>query len=729
MRPVSTLRGETVTFFFSDVEGSTRLTKALGDARWADLLEEHRRLVRGLLSVHGGREVDSQGDTFFVTFPRATDAALAAAEAQQALEGHPWPEEARVRIRIGLHTGEAVARNGRYVGQEVHRASRICDAGHGGQIVLSQATAELVRQSLPEGASLTDLGAHRLKDLGARERLFQLAAEGLPSEFPRLRSLSASHNLPAERTSFIGREDEIRTVTDLLGQHRLVTLTGSGGAGKTRLAVRVGREEVEHFADGVFFIDLAAVTNGADVPAAVAAALGLVLIGGDGAGQIASYLSDKAVLVILDNCEHLVDSCADFVAEILDGYSDSKLLATSREALDIDGEHVVVLPSLDADSPDAPSVRLFLDRATAVAPGLTVTSEDLGTTIVEICTRLDGMPLAIELAAARSTVLSPAELLDELDDRFRVLAGGRRRQRRRTLEATLDWSWDLLEPEEQQVFRALGVFVDGFDLVSVAAVASVSRVEALDLIEALVTKSLVVRADIDEEVRFRLLESMKAYAEHRLEAAGELAPVRRRHLEHFHRIASVHGIAPLPERGVGIRLRYDVSNVTAAFELAVGSEDWEAATELISGAMLAYESSGRTSARSISTSVGRPRDEAKVALEARLKQVRLGTYCPPTQLPILKDVAEKWLENKADRRTSTRYLWENHVHVHILPRLGEVRVDRITPPVVEEALRNDLLRQGRLRAADDQQGPRHSHVDFRLRGAAWDHRTEPGPPR
>jgi class 3 adenylate cyclase len=258
---VSTAPGGIVTFLFTDVEGSTRLAKEMGDARWAELLEQHQGILRQSFSAHFGREVDTQGDSFFVVFARPTDAVAAAIEGQRSLEEHPWPDGGRVRVRLGLHTGDALARGDRYVGQEVHRASRICDAGHGGQIVVSETTADLVKGSLSKDTTLAALGQHRLKDLSEPQRLFQLGTAGLPLEFPRLRSLDAPHNLPAERSSFVGREQEIATVRKLLDEHSLVTLTGIGGSGKTRLALRVGAQELPSYPDGVFFVDLASVRD------------------------------------------------------------------------------------------------------------------------------------------------------------------------------------------------------------------------------------------------------------------------------------------------------------------------------------------------------------------------------------------------------------------------------------------------------------------------------------
>jgi len=506
---VSTLPEGILTFLFTDVEGSTRLVKELGDAGWAELLEEHRLILRLAFSEHAGVEVDTQGDAFFVVFTRETDAAAAAIQGQRTLEEHPWRDGQRVRVRIGLHTGEALVRGEHYVGHEVHRASRICDAGHGGQIVVSQTTADLVRESLPRGATLTDLDLHRMKDLSDAQRLFQLQATGLPSEFPRLRSLDSPHNLPAERSSFVGREKEIVTVRSLLAEHRLVTLTGIGGSGKTRLALQVGALELGGFTDGVFFVDLAPVSDPDLVSQAVATAAGLSFgdalggLGGSVDDLLVASLARRECLLLVDNCEHLVDTVAGLVDRIFAGCPDVILMATSREVLGVEGEQIVPVPSLAV--PDDPSeaegadaVLLFTERAKAVKSSFALGPESRAA-VVEICRRLDGIPLAIEFAAARVAHLSPQQIADRLEDRFRLLTGGRRRiQRQQTLAAALDWSHDLLDEEERTLFRRLAVFAGGFSLEAAEAICTGNGIPAesvLDRLGSLVAKSLVTAGE------------------------------------------------------------------------------------------------------------------------------------------------------------------------------------------------------------------------------------------
>ena len=543
-----TLPQGTVTFLFSDVEGSTKLAKQFGDAPWAELLETHRQLMRQAFAAHDGLEVDTQGDAFFVVFTRASDAAAASLDAQRALTAHAWPADGAVRVRIGLHTGEAVARDNHYIGQEVHRASRICDSGHGGQIVVSQTTAELVRDGLPDGATLAPLGDFRLKDLGQPQRLFQLTATGLASTFPALRSLDIPTNLPTERSSFIGREADISAIRAHLADQRLITLTGVGGSGKTRLALQVGALELSNFADGVFFVDLAPVSDAALLASTVASACGLVLNVASGAGaasfedRLVEALARRQSLVIVDNCEHMVETVADLLDRILADCGKVTLLATSREALAVEGEQVVPVSSLavpddaaltqaQAEAHDA--VRLFIDRARAVKPGF-VLGPDNRAAVVEVCRRLDGIPLAIEFAAARVALLSVQQIAERLQDRFRLLTGGRKRiQRQQTLSAALDWSHDLLGDEERIVFRRLAVFAGGFSLDAAEGVCSgddVPKGAVLDLLGSLVAKSLVsTLADDCGQTRYRLLETVRMYASEKLAAATESDAVRSVH--------------------------------------------------------------------------------------------------------------------------------------------------------------------------------------------------------
>ncbi len=579
----------TVTFLFTDVEGSTRLVRDSGDERWAELLENHRRLLRRAFEAHGGREVGTQGDSFFAVFARASDAAAAAVDGQRALEVHSWPSDGRVRVRIGIHTGEAVADGENYVGHEVHRASRICDAGHGGQIVLSQATAELVRENLPPGALLSDLGEHRLKDMGEPQRLFQLTADGLPFAFARLRSLDAPSNLPAERSSFVGREKELAAVRGLVAEHRLVTLTGIGGSGKTRLALQVGAHELARFPDGVFFVDLAPVTDPELVSQAIAGACAPAfgdLLGGEFGDSIddrvLASIARRHCLLVIDNCEHLVDTVAGLVDRALVECPGVRVLATSREALGLDGEQVVPVPSLsvpddasEAERSDA--VLLFAERAKSVKPAFALGPDNVSA-VVEICRRLDGIPLAIELAATRVSHLSPRQLAERLEDRFRLLTGGRRRiQRQQTLAATLDWSHDLLDDAERILFRRLAVFAGGFSLDAAEAISSGDGVEpgrVLDILGSLAGKSLVFAGE-DEggNARYRLLETVRMYASEKLAASAEAESVRTRHCDWYLAWIEAMPLEVVSRSAAAARtLLGEMDNLRAAADWALGTD-------------------------------------------------------------------------------------------------------------------------------------------------------------
>ena len=548
----------------------------------------HDSILREAIESCDGYVFTTAGDSFAAAFSKASDAVNAAGQIQAKLAAASWPGPA-LRVRIGVHLGEAEERGGDYFGPVVNTTARVEAAGHGGQTVITDTARAAAR------VEATDLGVHRLRDVDEPLHLFQVG----DGAFPALRAAdnSPESNLPARPTRLIGRAAEVAEARSLLASHRLVTVSAVGGSGKTRLAIAVGDEELHHRSGGVWFVDLTSVMNPDDVAAAVAGAAGLRLTGGDATSQVVAFFADKAALVILDNCEHVIDGCADFVEAMLASPGETVVLATSREALDVDGERVMHLGSLttveadDTDGHVSPAVELFLERAVAIDPGFTLSDDD-ASIVGELCQRLDGMPLAIELAAARVTVMSPAELLAGLDDRFNLLSGGRRRQRQRTLEATLDWSYDLLDPEQQRVFRSLGVFVGGFDIDAVAAVTALSRAAALDAVEDLVAKSLVVRVRDADTSRFTLLETLKAYAEDRLLQANEAHGARDAHAEHFLRLAAGRSRIMTADVRVGERLRDDRSNVTAAFDWLASNEQWVRAGELLLGGLAVYETGG-----------------------------------------------------------------------------------------------------------------------------------------
>jgi predicted ATPase/class 3 adenylate cyclase len=600
----------TVTFLFTDIEGSTHLLQQLGD-RYAEVLATHHRLLRTVIHDLQGQEIDTQGDALFVAFPRARDALLAAVAAQRAVQTHPWPDRVTLQVRMGIHTGEPLRGETGYVGMDVHRAARICAAAHGGQILLSDATQGLVAKDLPEGISLRDLGEHRLKDLAQPYRLFQVVHSGLPNEFPPLRSLDAlPHNLPIQLTSFVGRVREIAEVKRLLGSARLVTLTGSGGAGKTRLVLQVAADVVEGYPDGVWLAEFAPIADLALVPKTVASALNVPeQPGRDIAETLVNALRPKALLIVLDNCEHLLAACADLAAALLHVCPRVRILATSREELGVPGETLWRIPSLSL--PDVrrlpPSqdlvlyeaVRLFVDRAMATAPAFTVTSEN-AYAVAQVCQRLDGIPLAIELAAARVKALAVEQIAIRLDDRFRLLTGGSRMvlPRHQTLRATIDWSYNLLSEPERVLLRRLAIFAGGWTLEAAEAICVGGGVEAdqvLDLLTALIDKSLVLVETHHGEARYRLLETLRQYAWNQLVGGGEATEVQRRHRAWYLDLAEradagMHG----PEETMWLnRLEGEHDNLRAALGWSTTAEG-DAETRLRLAAALHWFCDGHT---------------------------------------------------------------------------------------------------------------------------------------
>jgi predicted ATPase/class 3 adenylate cyclase len=537
--PVAELPSGTVTFLFTDIEGSTRLLQRLGD-EYAGVLRKHRQLVRPIFAQHGGYEVDTQGDAFFVAFARARDAVTAAAQVQRAAG------EEDVRVRIGIHSAEAVSTDEGYVGLGVHRAARVCAAAHGGQVVLSQTTRELLHETPLEEVELRDLGEHRLKDLAQAQRLYQLVVPGLDAEFPPLRSLEGRPtNLPLQPTPLVGRGREIVDVTELLRQAdiRLVTLTGTGGTGKTRLAAQAAAELLDDFADGVFFVGLAALADPDLVVPTIAQTLGVRESSGRPlADALRDYVRERELLLVLDNFEHLLDA-GPALGELVADAGRLNVLATSRGALHLAAERVYPVPPLE--TPDehvdverlllVDSVALFVSRARAVRPEFTLHRGN-ARAVAGICKTLDGLPLAIELAAARVAVLPPAALLERLDNRFKLLTGGPRDAptRHQALRTAIDWSYDLLEPNEQALFARLSVFAGSFTL---EAAEHILGAEAVEELASLIDKSLVRLEGSDETPRFRMLNTIREYALQRLRAADIEHLVRNRHLEHYLRLA------------------------------------------------------------------------------------------------------------------------------------------------------------------------------------------------
>jgi predicted ATPase/class 3 adenylate cyclase len=534
----------TVTLLFTDIEGSTRLWDAEPEAM-AIALRRHDAILRAAIESAAGYVFKTIGDAFCAAFETAQLAADAAVAAQRGLGAEVWPTKQPIRVRMGLHTGACEERDGDYFGPVVNRTARLEAVAHGGQVLVSGVTAELLSDALPAGVTLRDLGLHRLKDLGRPEQVYQFEASFLPGAFPSLASLDnpeLPNNLPSVLSAFIGREQELADVRDLVTSARLVTLTGAGGSGKTRLALQAAAEQIGIARDGVWFADLAPLTDDDQVARAVAAVLGLP----DHGNQVAAVteaLGGQDSLIVLDNCEHLIDAAAKLSDQVIRHCAKVRLLATSREPLGIDGERVYRVPSLTLPARDAvtlddlagsDAVRLFSARAHMHDPGL-VLDDKSAALVATICRRLDGIPLALELAAARLSSMSLGQVAARLDQRFRLLTGGSRNAmpRQQTLQATVDWSFGLLPAAERDALTRLSVFVGGFELEAAEAIcarAEVDALDVLDLVGSLVDKSLVVADRGGESVRYRLLETIRQYsAQELVRAAGEAEAMRVRH--------------------------------------------------------------------------------------------------------------------------------------------------------------------------------------------------------
>ena len=579
----------TVTLLLADVEGSMRLWEAQPDEMAAAVARLDRALS-DLVAAHDGvRPVEQgEGDSFVVAFARASDAVACALKLQRA-------PLAPIRLRIGVHTGEIQLRDeGNYIGPTINRTARLRDLAHGGQTVLWCATEDLVFDRLPDDVWLTDLGSHVLRDVSRPERVVQLCHPDLRNEFPPLRTTNtvAAKNLPAQLTSFVGRDVQIADVRELLSDNRLVTLTGAGGAGKTRLAVQIAAG----IRDSVWYVDLAPVSHPAVVPVAVAGALGLPdQPGRSTVDALVGFVGDRRMLIVLDNCEHLLDAIASMTIELLSAWPALTLLTTSREPIGVPGEVTFHVPSLSlADE----AVELFTDRARRVRPNFAVTDDNVAT-VTEICRRLDGMPLAIELAAARVRALSLNEILDGLRDRFRLLTGGSRTavRRQQTLRASVDWSHALLIEPERVLFRRLAAFMGGFDLHAAQIIAGsgeVERYQVLDQLTLLVDKSLVVTEEAKRGTRYRLLETVRQCALEKLSESGEADGVRTRHRDYY---TSLAGMLDAPtqsghEEGIE-QAGIEIENLRAAFAWSRENADIDLALQLASSLQPLWLSRGR----------------------------------------------------------------------------------------------------------------------------------------
>jgi len=563
-----------VTFLFTDVEGSTRRWENDAESM-KEALAGHDEVLRQVIETHGGFMFKHTGDGVCAAFGSPKAAVDAAVAAQRSLE---------LPVRMGIATGEAELRDGDYFGAVLNRAARVTAAGHGGQILLADSTAGLL-----SGVDLIDLGPRRLRDLPTPVGVFQVRAPGLRTDFPPLRALDASPgNLRPATTSFIGRESELDEVQAAVKAHRLVTLTGVGGVGKTRLAVEVAARLVDEFPDGVWFFELAAVTDPAAIPDAVAAVLGITQQPGTTvSASVAAALEGRLRLLVFDNCEHVLDAAADLIEAILTQSATVRVVATSREGLGIAQEQVWPVPSLYIGAGiDSAAVRLFVERAQGIAPGFAIVDGDEAAAVVEVCQRLDGIPLAIELAASRMASMTAGEVLDRLDQRFRLLVGSRRGlERHHTLRHAVAWSYDLLDDTEKTVLDRCSVFAGGFDLHSACAVAGSDDLDEyaiLEVLDALVRKSLLVADRSAGRTRFSMLETIRQFAEEQLVARGEASEIRVAHSRYFAgREADIMALWDSPRQ----REAYDwftveLANLRTAFRWAADHGDLDAAAAI-----------------------------------------------------------------------------------------------------------------------------------------------------
>jgi predicted ATPase/class 3 adenylate cyclase len=587
----------TVTFLFTDIEGSTRLWEKQHAAMQV-ALAQHDAILRNAIETNNGCVFKTTGDGAHAAFAVAADAMMACLAAQRELTGHVWGE-LRIKSRMALHTGAAELRDGDYFGATLNRTARLMAAGHGGQILLSLATEELVRDHLPENTALRDLGERRLKDLIRPEHVYQVIAPGLPANFPPLRTLDARpNNLPAQATPFIGRDSELRSVKEKLSSPnmRLLTLSGVGGTGKTRLALHAAADMVDEFEHGVFFVPLAALGDPGLVLQAIAQAFGVREAAGRPLNELLQeHLRDKQILLVLDNFEQVI-AAAPLVSDLLTAAPRLKVLVTSREVLRLNGESNYPVPPLSVPDPKRmpplerltqyEAVALFIDRALAVAPDFTVTNEN-APAVAEICHRLEGLPLAIELAAARVRVLPPQRMLVELSHRLTFVTGRARDlpTRQRTLRGAIDWSHDLLTGEEQKLFRRLAVFVGGCALEAIESICILADdTRVLDTIDSLVGKSLLRQAETHGEARFTMLETIREYARERLIADGEAEAVQKRHRDYF--LALAEKAAPkllgAEQGGWFERLDREHDNLRSALEWSLSEPGSEGGLRLCS---------------------------------------------------------------------------------------------------------------------------------------------------
>jgi len=593
---VSTLPTGTVTFFFSDIEGSTRLIQQLGE-RYPDVLLAHHAIQREALAANGGHELRTEGDSFFIVFDSALEACAGAAAVQRRLQQHAWPDGAAVQVRIGLHTGEATLVGNEYLGLDVHRAARVASAGHGGQVLISETTRALVDHALPAGLSLRDLGVHRLKDLARPERLYQLTIPGLRADFPPLKTLEATpNNLPVQLTSFVGRDDQVREAKQLLARSRLVTLTGPGGTGKTRLSLQIAASVLDQFPDGVYFVPLSAIYDPELVPSAIAQALAISTTGRHRPiDALIDHLRERRTLLILDNFEQVLEA-APVARQLLEASGGLRVLVSSRTVLRVSGEQEFLVPPLALPDLKAlpglaalsqfEAVRLFIERAVAVKPDFEATNEN-APAIAGICERVDGLPLAIELAAARVKLFSPPALLSRLEKSLSALGSGARDApaRQQTLRGAIQWSYDLLEAAGRRLLARSSVFARGGSLDQMEPVCGPPEdvgAEVVEALDQLADQSLLRRLPDFDEPRFLMLQTIRDFAMERLDESEEARLIRDRHVEAFIALAQEaepHLFGPNRRERLD-RLEIDHDNFRAALDWCLESGDAREAMRL-----------------------------------------------------------------------------------------------------------------------------------------------------
>lgn len=582
----------TVTFLFTDIENSTRLMQQMGEL-YVQGQTAHHAILRAAFSSNSGHELRTEGDSFFCVFASATDACMAAAAAQRALAAHPWAGDTALKVRMGLHTGEAPLVGNEYIGLDVHHAARIAAAAHGGQVLVSETTRGIAEDKLPSGLQLRDMGAHRLKDLAKPERLFQLVVDGLPDTFPPLRTLdSVQNNLPTQLTSFVGRAAEVDAAKRLLQKSRLLTLTGPGGIGKTRLSLQIAAESARVFPGGVYFVALSAVRNPQLIASAIAQVLGIPVMGSRLPMEgVLSHIGDKTILFVLDNYEQLLPDGAQAASELLQAGPGVKLLVSSRSVLHVYGEQELAVEPLGLPDPHAlpglaavsqyEAVKLFIERALAAKPDFQATNEN-APAIAGICERVDGLPLAIELAAARIKLFSPQALLARLETSFTALGSGARDLpgRQQTLRGAIDWSHDLLDEPQKKLLARFSVFARGANLEQAEAVCGPAHEVGGDVLtglDELADQSLLRRMPDFEVPRLLMLQTIRDFAAERLDAGAEARQIRDRHVDVYCALSAA--AAPKlfgEEQKVWLdRLERDHDNFRAAFDWCATTGDAE----------------------------------------------------------------------------------------------------------------------------------------------------------